>query len=312
MITTFKNLLGYLNSKRESFRFNLLVIAVVCLVLWALGIFYPSTKLGFLLVIILAVVNPRLRGFGFDFLPFMALLFTYTELRRFADDFTGADINVVNLIKWEKALFGGTLPGHWLQSNLGDHFFTPVIDVLTNTFYLSHFITPLILAAVLWYFRRPEYWAFMIGLVVLSFAAFLTYLVFPAAPPWWATSHGYLRTEPITLDSFIVSRHVVASGPNPVAAMPSLHIAYPTYLALVSMTVWGRRGLPVLILPLGVAFSAIYLGHHYVIDGLVGATYALFVYLIVYWSLRKTNIDLNVFAWTKAHSPQRVANRRYR
>lgn len=284
---------------RTSLLWQVAIMALVVLALALLGIVYPSTKLGFILVIILAVINPRLRGFGVDFMPFMLLLLAYNELRRFADDFGHVDLNIVNLIDWEKALFGGTLPGHWLQSHLWGHWYTPAFDVATNFFYLSHFITPVILAALLWWFRRSEYWAFMIGLVVLSFAAFATYLLFPAAPPWWATAHGYLSSTPITLDSFVVGEDIVSAGPNPVAAMPSLHIGYPTYLALISLTVWGRRGLPVVLLPLALLFSAVYLGHHYVIDGLVGALYALVIYGTIYRWLRKAQINLSLYSWHK-------------
>lgn len=284
---------------RTSLLWQALITGIVVLVLALLGIVYPSTKLGFTLVIILAAINPRLRGFAFDFMPFMILLLTYNELRRVADEFGHIDLNIVNLIRWERTLFGGMLPGHWLQDVLGGQTFTPVIDVLANAFYLSHFITPVILAWLLWRSRRAEYWAFMIGLVVLSFAAFATYVFFPAAPPWWATAHGYLRSMPITLDSFVVGEDIVSAGPNPVAAMPSLHIGYPTYLALISMTVWGRRALAVSLLPLAVLFSAVYLGHHYVIDGIAGAAYALVVYGTVYQWLRRAQIDLSIYAWGK-------------
>lgn len=290
---------------RRSFRLQIALIAVVIVILMALDIVYPSTKLGFIVVIVLAVINPRLRGFGFDFMPFMVLLLTYNEMRRFADEFVYTEINIVNLIRWEKALFGGTLPGYWLQDNLWGHFYTPAIDVMANFFYLSHFITPVILAGLLWWARRSEYWAFMIGLVTLSFAAFATYLLFPAAPPWWATSHGYLRSTPISLAKFVVDERVVSAGPNPVAAMPSLHIGYPTYLALVAITVWGKRALPVILLPLALLFSAVYLGHHYIIDGIAGAVYALIVYGAVFRWLRKTNITLRVFEWKRFSSTPR-------
>lgn len=298
---------AFLNRLRESFVLQVAVITVVILVLMAFGIVYPSTKLGFIVVIILAIVNPRLRGFGFDFMPFMLLLLTYNEMRRFADEFVYTEINIVNLIRWEKALFG-ELPGYWLQSTLWGHFYTPVIDVFANFFYLSHFITPVILAGLLWWSRRSEYWAFMIGLVALSFAAFATYLLFPAAPPWWATSHGYLRSDPITLAKFVINEDVMASGPNPVAAMPSLHIGYPTYLALVAITVWGRRALPVILLPLALLFSAVYLGHHYIIDGIAGAFYALIVYVVVFRWLRKTHFTLNIFEWRRISQLRDGAN----
>ena len=49
---------------------------------------------------------------------------------------------------------------------------------------------------------------------------------------------------------------------------------------------WGKRGIPVILLPLGVIFATIYLGHHYVVDALAGATYATVVFLTVFrWAV---------------------------
>ena len=271
-----------------------LLLAAVILVLIALGVFYPSTKMGFLLVVILAVVNPRVRAFAIDFAPFIILILTYNTLRGFADTLGTSDIHITDLIKWEKNLFGGTLPNHYLQHHLWDKPYTPVLDLLANTFYLSHFITPVIVAGALWWNRKSDYWAFAIGLVLLSYAAFATYIGFPAAPPWWATYHGYLTDQPVTLAHFVVSEDIVNSGPNPVAAMPSLHVAYPTFIALVSMTVWGRKAWFVWLLPLGVLTSAVYLGHHYVIDGLVGSGYAVFFFNVVFIWLRRTELAFDL------------------
>jgi len=158
---------------------------------------------------------------------------------------------------------------------------------VTNFLYLSHYVSPLVISLLLWRKQRAMYWAFAVGLVVLSYAGFVTYALFPAAPPWWATLHGYLSQQPIRLTHFMVSASVMMRSANPVAAMPSLHAAYPTYLALVAISVWGRRALPVFLLPLGVIFSTVYLGHHYVVDALAGILYALVTFTTVYPLARK-------------------------
>jgi len=146
-----------------------------------------------------------------------------------------------------------------------------------------------VISAILWQKRRSLYWAFAIALVVLSYAAFATYVLFPAAPPWWATFYGYLPDQPVTLDHFVTDGASLAKGANPVAAMPSLHAAYPIFIAMVAIYVWGKRGIPVIILPLGVVFSTVYLGHHYLIDAMAGAAYALIVFCTVYlWAVRFT------------------------
>jgi len=271
---------------------EIFVLVSVVLTLVAADVLYPSTEVFLGLLVILAVMNSKVRMFAVDFAPFIVLLFSYETLRNFADDLSTADIHVTDLIAWERSLSGGALPGYWLQQHLWNLPITPVLDVLTNTLYLSHFLAPLITSALLWRRKLSEYWAFALGLMALSYAGFATYIIFPAAPPWWATHHGYLPGTPITLDHFVIPAEVVSAGPNPVAAMPSLHTAYPTYIALVSMAVWGRRGIPVVLLPLGVAFSTFYLGHHWVIDALVGMGYATISFATVYLYFRRHQVSL--------------------
>jgi membrane-associated phospholipid phosphatase len=247
---------------------------------------FPNTEIIALTFIFSFAWTASGRHFLMEFVPFLVLLVAYKEMRNFADDLSPSDINILNMIHWEKSLFGGTLPSHWVQVHMWNQFYTPVLDVLTNTLYLSHFLSPLVISVLLWQKRRSLYWAFAFALVVLSFAAFATYVIFPAAPPWWATHYGYLSDQPVTLEHFVASGDKLAQGANPVAAMPSLHAAYPTFIAMVAIYVWGKRGIPVILLPVGVIFATIYLGHHYVIDALAGATYAAVVFLTVFqWAV---------------------------
>ncbi|MBN2305839.1 MAG: inositol phosphorylceramide synthase [Anaerolineae bacterium] len=250
---------------------------------------FPSTELIAGVFVLVFVFTANGRKFLIEFAPFLMLLVAYKWARNFADDLTVHQVNVENLIEWERNLFGGAMPGHTLQTHLWNRPFTPVLDLITNTLYLSHFISPLVMAVLLWRRGRAQYWAFAIGLITVSYAAFGTYILFPAAPPWWATHFGYLPDQPVVLDHFVVGSKALIDGANPVAAMPSLHTAYPTFIALVALATWGRRAIPVILLPVSVAFSTFYLGHHYVIDALMGAFYSLVVFLTVFpWAKRFT------------------------
>lgn len=274
---------------RRHFVAQLGAVAAILIAISASTGTFPNTEMIALTFVFAFAWTRDGRAFLVEFMPFLVLLVTYKQMRNFADNLTGADINITNLIRWERALFGGALPNHTLQVHLWGHFYTPVLDVLTNTLYLSHFLSPLIISVILWQKRRSLYWAFAIGLVVMSYAAFATYVVFPAAPPWWATFYGYLPDQPVTLDHFVASGADLAKGANPVAAMPSLHAAYPTYIFLVALYVWGKRGLPVILLPAGVMFATFYLGHHYVIDAIAGAAYAVIAFGTIFlWATRFT------------------------
>jgi membrane-associated phospholipid phosphatase len=268
------------------FGLQFLVAVTILAGLMAVGKFPNTHRIAIVLIGVFIFTRDG-RAFLVGFAPFLLLLLTYEWLRSYADDLSVTQINAQNLIGWERSLFGGTLPGYYLQSHLWHRPYTAALDALTNFLYLSHYVSPLIISLLLWRKQRPMYWAYACGLVALSYAGFVTYVLFPAAPPWWATLHGYLSQQPIRLDHFMVSATVMMRSANPVAAMPSLHAAYPTYLALVATSVWGKRALPVFLLPLGVIFSIIYLGHHYVIDTLAGMLYALVTFVTVYSLARK-------------------------
>jgi membrane-associated phospholipid phosphatase len=292
---------------KRQFIIHLLVVAAILIGVAVLTGTFPNTEMIAAAFVFSFAWTGNGRKFLLEFLPFLILLVTYKQMRNFADNLSASEINVENLIRWEKGLFGGTLPNYWVQQHLWHRPYSPVLDVLTNTFYLSHFLSPLIMSAVLWQKRRAMYWAFAVALVVLSYAAFTTYVLFPAAPPWWATLNGYLPDQPITLDRFVTDGAALAKGANPVAAMPSLHAAYPSFIAMVAIYVWGKRGLPVIALPLAVIFSTVYLGHHYVIDALAGATYALIVFGTVYlWAVRFTTtraLSLRKLRLARAYTP---------
>ena len=68
---------------------------------------------------------------------------------------------------------------------------------------------------------------------------------------------------------------------NNIAAMPSLHAAYPMLLLLFF---WNRARTPLRILlvsyVLAMAFTLVYTGEHFVIDEFVGWTYAIVTFVV--------------------------------
>jgi hypothetical protein len=133
--------------------------------------------------------------------------------------------------------------------------------------------------------------------LAMNVAAFITYHVYPAAPPWYFHAHG------CTVD--LASR--ASEGPNLArvdawlgvsyfggfygrsndvfGAVPSLHVAYPLLILLEGWHAFAMIGrAPWLKWPLrfGAAFffawmcaAAVYLDHHWVVDIVVGLFFAL-------------------------------------
>jgi membrane-associated phospholipid phosphatase len=250
---------------------------------------FPGIELLILLLVIVLVWRMQDRMFLINFAPFLLLLYTYQALRQIADTLGWGSLHITDLIAWERAICGGIIPAVELQKALGTQSFTGALDVVVNLFYMSHFIFPVVLAMILWRYQRRHYWPFLLGLAALSYAAFLTYALFPAAPPWWAAYYHYLPADSISLSHSWISMEEIVNNANPVAAMPSLHAAYPFYISLFIVYIWGRRAVLAFILPAGVAFAAIYMGHHYFIDILAGYAYAGAAFAVVYW-FQKSNL----------------------
>ena len=222
---------------------------------------------------------PRLRGTGAQLLPFAIIFVDYLSLRSYVSSLSPDEINIENLIRWERTLFGGVLPPVWIQERFFGQALTPLLDVLSNRLYLMHFPLPIIFAVWLHWKHPNRYWTAMSGFLLLSLLGFVSYLCFPAAPPWWATRNGFIGEPGADLSHFISADLITVMSPNPIAAMPSLHAAYPLYFAFMAIGLAGRRLAWTLALPLGVGAATVYLGHHYVIDALAGYVYAAVVAL---------------------------------
>jgi PAP2 superfamily len=119
-----------------------------------------------------------------DWLPFAVVLVAY-DLSRGAADFIGRPTLWHWQIDADRWLFFGTVPTVWLQERLKLPF-PPWWEIVISTVYMSFFILPYVVAAVLWLRDREEWKAFVRIFVALSFTALIIYALLPAAPPWAA------------------------------------------------------------------------------------------------------------------------------
>ncbi|MET0666357.1 MAG: phosphatase PAP2 family protein, partial [Acidimicrobiales bacterium] len=177
---------------------------------------------------------------------------------------------------------------HWLYSPGGVGWW----EVPITLTYISHFFVPFVVAAVFWVRDRSRYWRYVRRFVSVSFAAALTFVLYPAIPPWMAARFGVVdpivRTAPrgwghrwIHLD---IAQDVIRAGwdtANLVAAVPSLHAGYT---ALVAVMLWptARPSMRVLlaVYATGMGFVLVLTGEHYVFDVLIGWAYVAVVCLL--------------------------------
>jgi hypothetical protein len=222
-----------------------------------------------------------------DWLPLAAALLGYDATRGLVARL-GLAVHVTQAAAADRWLGGGVLPTVWLQQHLhADWWRAPATLV-----YSSHFVVTPVVLGVLWVRDRAR-WAHTARLVLaLSAAGLITYLLYPAAPPWLAARDGVIPpVERLSGAGWAVLRlpragSLIATGQgqvNPVAAIPSLHAAFAVLICLVLLPAarraWQRAVLVAyaVLMPVVLVWS----GEHYVIDTLLGGLYAAAVCLLV-------------------------------
>lgn len=269
---------------------------------------------GFLSIGLLGRSWAAWRRMMLDWVPFQAVLLVYDYSRGFAAPYTDAQLDAhvyptqdvhndlglplqvhmpTVLDQW---LAGGVTPTQWLQEHLHpgpvDGTAIPWFAAMVSLVYCSHYLVTPVLAVVLWLRDRTLYRLWMSMVVTLAVLGLATYVLLPTAPPWLASFSGDLSGPPVlrlTSEGFdqiglgtvgsalALGQHLV----NPVAAMPSLHVAFATLAAAFGC--WRLRS-PLrwllLLYPVAMCFSLVYAGEHYVTDALAGAAYAVVVLLV--------------------------------
>ena len=238
-----------------------------------------------------------------DWLPIVAVLWIYDLTRGAADSF-GIGIHYHVMVDVDSFLFFGETPTEWLQDRLYDPGVVHWWDILFTLTYTSYFIVPFALAGYFWARDRLAFQRFTRRLVTLALCGLATYIVFAAAPPWLAGEMGLIDEvhrstgkgwEVLSVGTASLFSKGQASS-NLVAAVPSLHTAFVTLVALFLWPRVRRRGLrPLLLLyPLLMGLTLMATGEHWFFDVLLGWIYAGAVMAAWGWWERRQEAQLPV------------------
>lgn len=283
-------------SRREAFLRAAVVLGSVALMAalaydlmsghW-IGAAGPHVAVALAAVLLLLPAARRVRHLHLG-VVYMFGLFVYTVLRSFADQ-TAIPIRSEYVIDLDRALFLGHEPTQWLQSRLFDPSRLRPLDWLTVQVHWSYFAVPHMAAAAVYIWRRELFPRFVALVLGTFYAGLVLYFLVPTTPPWLAADNGLLPGVSRVMD-FVggqidpdsYRRAYDAVGvPNPVAAMPSLHMAVTFAVFLFARQVNRWLGRAVLVYAVLMGFSLVYMGEHYVADVLAGAIMAACVYLAV-------------------------------
>lgn len=261
------------------------VLAALVIVLLIERTFWTPDTLFIILLVVFAVFG-QARPFLLRFAPLILLLLAYESFRSLVPHLN-TNVHYWEMIHFDQWLGRGTLPTEWLQSFMWNGHLQ-WYDFYFYFLYTIHFLMPIALGVLIWKkFGDSLYWQFMLALLLLSYGAFLTYLLFPAAPPWMSSNLGYF--DPIHRISSDVwwamgikdfSSFYDKLSPNPVAAVPSLHSAYPALFALFINKMYSlKKTWWIWLYPASLWLGVVYLGEHYVIDVLLGVLYAVLAFV---------------------------------
>jgi len=267
-----------------------------------------------------AIMSRGMRGvarFLLDWLPMFVVLFAYDAIH----NQLGAVLppaHTLPQIHVEQALFGAVIPTIRMQRALYEQVHPHWWDFAALAVYTSHFIALVVIALVLWSRSRARYLRFMTWFVGLTTFGFITYVVYPAVPPWLASLHGDLApTHRVVREVWdYLGFHTIAAlfsgantSANDIAAIPSLHAAYPLMIALFFWEKSGRLARTVLALyTVIMAIVLVYTAEHYALDIALGWLDVIVTGFALQrlWPLRAEPVRTSPASWSRPSELERT------
>lgn len=249
---------------------------------------------------LLDLYNSKTRAFLRTFLPLMLTGVVFDSMRYYYWPGIEGRIHVAGPYDLDRMWFG--VGGHTLNEVFAVHHWA-IADLASGFAYLT-FVAEYLGLAMLLFFRGHLAPAatFARCFFVVNVMGFITYFLYPAAPPWYVSQYGFgpaalhIAPSPAAAHRFdeLLGTHffddVYGHGIDVFGAIPSLHSSYPLIAAVLAFATpqlrWARW--PAVAFSALMCFSAVYLQHHYVIDVVLGVIYgAVAVVVVKAWERRR-------------------------
>ena len=227
------------------------------------------------------------RRFITGFSIFIIYWIIYDSMR-IIPNYEVSQVHIIEPYELEKALFGITANNTLLTPN--EYFMlhnNHIFDFLSGMFYINWVPIPLAFGIYLYLKDKYLFTKFSLVFLLVNLVGFLIYYIYPAAPPWYVELYGFDLQIGVPGNSAGLSRfdeiigipvfeNIYNKNANVLAAIPSLHAAYPVivlYYGIKKRLGWINWFF--VIFMFGIWFSAVYSNHHYIIDIIIGVIIAL-------------------------------------
>ncbi len=244
--------------------------------------------------VVLVILRPS-RKIALALTPWLIFACSYDAMRLYPN-YEINPIDIQGLYEAEKKIFGFVIGNTTYIA--GEYFnihHCTFSDILAGIFYLCWVPVPLGFAIYL-YLKgdKKQYIHFSLAFLLVNLIGFCGYYIHPAAPPWYAMNYGF---EPIldtpgnvaglgrfdTITGIPIFRSLYGKNANVFAAVPSLHAAYMLVTTIYAIRS-GQKRITIgifAIICMGIWWTAVYSGHHYIIDVLLGIATTIIGILIL-------------------------------
>lgn len=275
---------------------NLIINGLLTVIYLTLNVVEGGPMAGHYILVVLwfalFYAHEKTRRFALGFSIFLIYWILYDSMRGLPN-YKVSPVHIRQPYELEKAWFGIVYHHILLTPNeFFDAIHTRFLDVLTGLFYLNWVPVPIAFAIYLYFKDKELFTRFSVVFLLVNVAGFVIYYLYPEAPPWYVKIYGFklqpgvqghmaglARFDQIT--GWNIFKALYEKNANVLAAMPSLHASYPVivlFYAIKKKMGWFTSFF--IIFLLGIWFSAVYTGHHYVIDVIAGAILAVFTIFI--------------------------------
>jgi membrane-associated phospholipid phosphatase len=235
----------------------------------------------FVIFAIMVVPIGRARSFLMSFVPYAAVWFIFTALRSFSDETILARTLNTQVAQLERWLFGGQYPSVMLQDRLFDPSHLHWYDYATTGVHWSYFLIPHAVAIRVWYKNPSLFRHYLSAMTLLLAVGLCIYFLIPSNPPWLAPEPVNSPSAPLIFrvmetvakelgGGLYNASYKVIGESNPIAAMPSIHMAITFLIVFPAFHAGKRWGIAALLYSAAMGYSLIYLGEHYFVDVIAG------------------------------------------
>jgi len=280
---------------RNKILFVVLSLPVLyCLAHYLLGHLKPVHFFFSLVVLGLFFISSASRLFFLLGIPFILKDILFDGIRYIPFEWL-QPIHVEGPYRWELDWFGVSTQGApMLLNEYLLRFLNPVLDVVSALIYFLNEPVAILLIFLFWSLRSKELAErYSVAFLVMNLFAFLTYVFYPVAAPWYVAKYGLVTPQlPVLGDAAGLmqfdriigvpfAERIYTMSPVVFGAIPSMHAGFAMLGWIYSLRTNWKWATLLGVYTLLMSLSALYLQHHYVIDLLIGYAYAGLTYGLV-------------------------------